>query len=627
MSTAPTTGDAPKRLSLRLLGSPLVEVDGAAVETDTRKAIALLAYLAVTGAPQSREALAALLWPEHDQAHAGAALRRTLSVARSALGGHWLAATGRLLRLDEGGLRCDVVEARALLHAVAAHHHLADPACDRCRRRLERAVALHRGPFLDGFSLRDSPEFDDWQAATAADLHLELAEALQRLSDGWAAAGRLDLALRHARRWLTLDPLHEPAHRRLMELFAAAGDRASAQRQYRECVRVLDDELGVAPLPETTATYEGIAAGEALAVPSSPRSPSPLARPPLPFVGRAAELARLAAVYDASAEGGRVALVEGEAGIGKSRLAEELAALVASSGGRVIVTRGYPAESSLAFASMADALRQAARHDPAWAGTLSGHVRDSAAQLVPELAGAAGSGGSPATLAADGARARLLGDLASGLVAALAGTPPGMLLVDDAQWLDASSAEVLAHLVRRIGEHRICVVICRRSQELASDALETLRRDARRGGVIDEVPLRRLDAGEVAALAAASGQAAQVASALFERSEGIPFFVVEYLELLRSRDSADAEAGELPQGIRDLVSSRLQGVSAEARQVLTAAAVIGRSFGLALVREVSGRSVEETVRALEERRGDLRSLARCRRQRGDLAGVESSQRN
>ena len=214
-------------------------------------------------------------------------------------------------------------------------------------------------------------------------------------------------------------------------------------------------------------------------------------------------------------------------------------------------------------------------------------------------------------LEADGARARLLGDLASGLVAALAGTPPGLLLVDDAQWLDASSAEVLAHLVRRIGEHRICVVICRRSQELAADALETLRRDARRGGVIDELPLRRLDVGEVAALAAASGQDAQVASALFERSEGIPFFVVEYLELLRARGSAGADAHELPQGIRDLVASRLQGVSAEARQVLTAAAIIGRSFGLALVREVSGRSLEETVRALEELIG--RGLVRERR--------------
>ncbi|HET8587715.1 MAG TPA: BTAD domain-containing putative transcriptional regulator, partial [Candidatus Limnocylindria bacterium] len=234
---------APRRLTLRLFGAPQILVDDVAIGIDTRKAVALLAYIAVSGSPQSREVVSSLLWPEYDAAHAGAALRRTLSVTRAALGGRWLLPAGRLLELEMRDLRCDVSEFRTALATVREHHRPDFEAgavlCDKCRRRLVRAVDLQRGAFLEGFSLRDSLEFDDWQIATATELRAELADALQRLTDAAAASGRLDAALRHARRWLALDPLHEPAHRHLMELHAAAGDRAAALRQYRECVRVL----------------------------------------------------------------------------------------------------------------------------------------------------------------------------------------------------------------------------------------------------------------------------------------------------------------------------------------------------------------------------------------------------
>jgi DNA-binding SARP family transcriptional activator/predicted ATPase len=602
-----TRPSLPRRLSLRLLGAPQILVDGVSVATDTRKAIALLAYLAVSGSPQSREAIASLLWPEYDATHAGAALRRTLSVTRSALGGRWLVPSGRLLQLETGDLRCDVIEFRAALTSTRDHHQPGadthDLLCDRCRRRLERAVDLQRGPFLEGFSLRDSLEFDDWQAGIATELRAELADALQRLSEACAEAGDVDRALRHARRWLALDPLHEPAHRRLMELHAASGDRAAALRQYRECVRVLDDELGVAPLPETTATYQHIAAGEVAASPTA--SPAATARQPakplpLPLVGRAVELARLAAVYDSSTERGRLAFVEGEAGIGKSRLADELAALVNAHGGRLLATRGYRGESNLAYASISDALSRAAAVDTAWLAGLPPRVVANVAQLVPEL----GRGVEPAPASADldeeAARGRFLADLARCLAAALAGSPPGLLLVDDGQWLDDASVAVLAHLVRRIGELRMCIVVCERSDELVGDRLEGLKRDARRDGVLDEIVLDRLGPDDVRSLASASNLAPDVAQALFERSEGIPFFVVEYLELLRTGDRTLADAERLPQGIRDLVASRLEMVSAEARQVLATAAVIGRSFDGSLVRRASGRSAEETVRALEE---------------------------
>ncbi len=627
MASTPRTA-SPRRLDLRLLGAPQVEVDRVPVEADTRKALALLAYLAVSDAPRTREALGSLLWPDHDQTHAGAALRRTLSAARSAIGGRWLIPRGRVLQLETADLRCDLSEFRALIGSVTAHHLSGKTVCDRCRRRLERAIALYRGDFLEGFSLRDSPEFDDWQALTATSVRTELADALLRLTDACAALGQYDVALRHARRWLALDPLHEPAHRRLMELRAANGDRAGALRQYRECVRVLDDELGVPPLPETTETYQRIAAGELLGAPVRV-IPSILsddvgriaARPRFPLVGRSAELGQLVASYDASGASGRVAFVEGEAGIGKSRLAEELAAVVASRRARVLTIHGRRSEAVLAYASIAAALRSALDLDSGWAAQLAGHTRANAARLVPELAGEVGMPAADLSrLEEEAERARFLSDLAACVEAVLGASPPGLLLVDDAQWLDPASVEVLVHLVWRLPGRPMCLVVCQRSAELGEERLEALRGEARRSALLDEIRLERLGRGDVVALAAASGQDTGVGAELYTRSEGNPYFVIEYLELLRASPSALETADRLPRGIRELIASRLVGVSPEARQILAAAAVVGRSFDAQLLRMASGRSADETVRALEEL--VVRGLVLEHGPQGDASGYD-----
>ena len=231
------------RLRVRLLGPPRIERAGAPVEPDTRKAIALLAYLAVTGQAQGRDRLAALLWPEADQERARGALRRTLSALRGVLGGEHLSTDGLKVALDRGGIECDVVRLRALLAAD----------------RLRDAAAAYTGDFLEGFTLRDCVEFDEWQAHEAEALRRELGGALERLAQEERVPAR---AIAHAERRLALDPLHEPAHRALIRLHGSAGDRAAAIRQYRECARLLDRELGVAPLPETTALARAIEAGE-----------------------------------------------------------------------------------------------------------------------------------------------------------------------------------------------------------------------------------------------------------------------------------------------------------------------------------------------------------------------------
>ena len=325
-------------VDVMLLGPPRVVRDGAAVAFDTRKALALLAVLALADRPRPRDVLAELLWPEHDAEHARGALRRTLSALRSAVGPDFVDATRDQVSLVRGpGLYVDVDRFRAL----AEDGDVAG------------AAALFRGEFLEGFGLRDAPEFEDWQRAEADALGRELATVLARLVE---ATG--DVAV--AQRWLELDPLHEPAHRALIRLYAERGDRAAALAQYRDCVRTLSRELGVPPLAETTRLYEAISEGT-LEAPAAARSRRPRRRSRhAPLVGRAREWEALVGAYDGIDADGRVVLLEGEAGIGKTRLAEEFVAHARGRGAAVLGGRAYEEEAALAYGPLVDALRRAA---------------------------------------------------------------------------------------------------------------------------------------------------------------------------------------------------------------------------------------------------------------------------
>jgi DNA-binding SARP family transcriptional activator len=176
--------------------------------------VALLAYLAVTGGSHSRDSLATLLWPEYDQSRARAALRRTLSELDSALGGEWLTADRVTAGLNpDAELWLDVDQFRQHLSACGAHGHAPTEACPDCLPLLEAAVALYRDHFLAGFTLRDSPGFDEFQFFQTEGLKDQLASALERLVRWHSDQGEHDPAIEYARRWLALDPLHEPAHR------------------------------------------------------------------------------------------------------------------------------------------------------------------------------------------------------------------------------------------------------------------------------------------------------------------------------------------------------------------------------------------------------------------------------
>ncbi len=564
--------------------------DGELVAFDTRKAVALLAHLAVTARPLSRDALADLLWPDSDADRARAALRRTLSSVRGALGAGSLEATHDHVRLVPGpDLVVDVDVFRAA--------RLSRP---------EEAVAVFRGEFLEGFVVREAPAFEDWARTEAEGLRRELVATLSGLARGRREAGDNQGALAAARRWLAADPLHEPAHQALIGLYAEVGDRASALAQYRECVRTLSRELGVPPLRETTRLYEAVARGAAAgpppvrpaAAPSGPPSVAPAASPsaaPGPgLVGRSRELAELRAAYDAVGPDGAVVLLEGEAGIGKTRLAEELLAGLRSEGATVLVGRAFQDERGLAFGPLSEALRLRLREDRGWLAPLDDRSREEAARLVPDLA--PDGRRTPAAAVDDpGAGTRFLSGVWETVVAAVAGRRPGVLVVDDVQWADDATLGLLSYGVRRLTGRPLLVLLAGRSpydhalrRAVLSDGLR---------GRSSVVGLGRLPDPAVAEMLRATGRAAgpEEVRRLCESTEGVPLYVVEYLH------GADPDGGRPPPaGAGELLRARLAPLGETARQTLSAAAVIGRSFDTDAVRSVSGRTDEETVTAIEE---------------------------
>jgi predicted ATPase/DNA-binding SARP family transcriptional activator len=245
-------------LALYLLGSPRTLLNDDEIQIGRRKAVALLAYLAVTNRSHSREALATFLWPEYDQSHALAYLRRVLSELNKSLGESSLEVDRETVSLGPASLWSDVAEFRKHLAVYKFHDHHALEMCEICVPHLEHAVNLYQGDFLEGFTLRDSAAFDEWQFFLAEELRRDLSSSLERLVHWHNNKTNYEVAISYARRWLALDPLHEPAHRCLMLLYAEIGQKAAALRQYQLCAQLLGEELGMAPSEETTSLYKHI---------------------------------------------------------------------------------------------------------------------------------------------------------------------------------------------------------------------------------------------------------------------------------------------------------------------------------------------------------------------------------
>jgi predicted ATPase len=594
------------QLKLYFLGPPRLERDGQIVEPDTRKATALLAYLAVLGERPSREALAALLWPEFDDSRAKAALRRTLSALKATVGSQSIYATREIIGLEMERVWSDVLAFHQALAAAATHMHDNEPLCSDCQAHLETAVSLYRDDFLSGFSLRDSLLFDEWQRLQAEQLRRALSDALEQLVQNASLRQNFDSGIDLARRWLQLDPLREEAHCQLMRLYAWAGQRNTALLQYRDFVRFLDEELGVPPLSETTELYHDIKNGR-IDQPVTPLAVSVVLprNVPSPLIGREAELRQMQQLYQQVGPDGRLLIIAGEPGIGKTRLAEALLTWSAAAGAAALHGRCYEGETNLAYApiiqALQDGLNQAGAADRLDA--LPAHYLAEVARLLPQLAVGRGLPAS-AALNAPGEQVRFFEGIAQTLTALLAGPAPGVLWLDDVHWLDSASQEFLQYLLHRWQKRPFLILLCWRTEELSpAHPLLPLVASLYRNGISQTVNPRRFTLAQVQALLNASNITfpADLPGRLFTETEGLPFFVVEYLNALAENGALIAADATLtiPVSVRDLLHNRLVHIGETERQILQTAAIIGHSFDLGLVQAGSGRSADEAVTALE----------------------------
>jgi DNA-binding SARP family transcriptional activator len=549
-------------LRISLLGAPRIDVDGQPLSVDTRKATAMLAYLAVTGHTHTRAVVANLLWPDADPDRSRAALRRTLSTLRTALGEGRLTSDRDSVGLDLADVWFDLAEFRSLMADPNASIPTLTAACD-----------LHRDDLLAGFGLRDSVDFDDWQRLTQDSVRRERASALDRLIARLAEEGRFDEAVARAQQRLDLDRLHEPTHRKLIELYSAAGRRGDAFTQYRDCVRVLSRELGVQPLTETTELYRAISSGTEL----EPVIAEPVPQTDeLPLVGRGAELRRIADTFGALSDDGAVVVIEGESGVGKTRLAEEAIRALTSRGAHVLTARPHAGERGLAYGVVAQLLRAAIGSEP---DAVPEPLRGDAARLLPDL------GPAPTTsLDEPGTRQHFLESI-SRLIADSFDDRPGVVFVDDLHWCDPASLDALGYLGRRLLQRRILLLGARRTDEPDPD-----QRGARLAELGQSIGLGRLTRDDVLGLAAQSGLDETAGREVYRESEGLPLLVSELL----------SAGGNSAGGVRAVLEARLAAVGETSAQVLGAAALIGRGFDSETLRVVSGRSEDEVASALEE---------------------------
>lgn len=509
---------------LFLLGPPRIELDQHAIDIQRRKVLALLAYLAMCGEPQRRDTLATLLWPEHGQTDARMALNRHLSDLRKTLGNDLLVADRETAAVaPTAKLWLDVVQFQ---QSLATYPVVATASVSA----LTDAVALYRDDFLTGFTLSDSPAFDDWQFFQRETLRRQLATALERLVEWHGAQRTYETAIAYARRWVALDPLHEPVHCHLMQIYSASGQQASALRQYQLCVKLLDDELGVPPAAATTKLYEHLRSGamdtsqqpslSASATlsfqPSRLLKSDPTSTPPNRplFVARELELAHLNRCLAQMLTGeGSVVFVMGEAGQGKTTLIDVFVRHALQEDTTIVVANGH----CNAFTGIGDPylpfreiLRLLTGHvTERWAAGAMGreqvqrlwqlapHTMQAVVRTGPDLVNTFVSGATlltqaatiiseagalgewPAELEALVARKGAetgeiprqqqdLFDQYSRVIYALAHEHPLILVLDDLQWADAGSIALLFYLGRQLAGRRLLIVGAFRPTDVAA---------------------------------------------------------------------------------------------------------------------------------------------------------------
>jgi DNA-binding SARP family transcriptional activator/RecA/RadA recombinase len=621
-------------VEFRLLG-PLEAQDGERrVDLGRPKQRVLLAVLLVhANQVVSLDRLIEELWGEEPPPQAAASLQTYVSNLRRALEPVRPArAPSRVLVSQPPGYRLvvgagDLDAARFAALAREGHGLLQAQRPAAAARVLREGLALWRGPALaevadEGFAQAERNRLEELRVAAledrlAADLDLgghaaavaELEELAGRYRFRERLAGLLMLALYRSGRQAEALQAFQAARRALADELGI--DPGRWLRQLETGILRQDPGLDWTPPPAEPGPPPGEAGGSegeaSRVLPASvPRGPQAADE----LVGRDDQLAALEGVLaDARGGRGRVALVAGEPGIGKTRLAEEAARRAAAAGMQVAWGRCHEGDGAPALWPWAQVVRQlAAEFGP---GQLAAMLGPSAAwlgPLMPELAEPAPPAG-PRPVADLGAARFQLNQAVAGLLRRLAEARPLLVVVDDLHWADVPSLSLLAFLAGELHDAGLVVVGTYRDVEALAgrplaDTLGALAREP----VVERISLGGLDRADVAALIgrAIGGRPAEpLVEAVADRCGGNPFFITELVRLLQSErrlagpDAAAAARREVPVGVRDVLRARLARLPAQTSTVLMVAAVAGRGFGLDLIEAATGLDDEPALDAAE----------------------------
>lgn len=577
------------RLTIRLLGAPDVQVAGSPLTLHNQKARALLYYLSATGQPHTRDHLATLLWSESSDRDARHSLRSDLYRLRQALRASDADAAlnidGDLIALQPAEYDCDVLRFRRL-------------ATESTENSWREAVALYRGSLLEGFTLGDAPLFDEWVRLEEATHNRVYLQALDRLATQAESRQAWLDAIDYVQRIVHLDPLSEEAQQHLISLYVRQHAIGSALRQYQQFEAMLKQELGIAPAAETRALIDEALRQRHNAAPDvgTAFQLSPRAAPALPFAGRDQLFLHLQAISrDALSGRGATVLLQGEAGIGKTRLVNELTDRLMRESPRWLILRGScsPFDDLLSYGPFLEAFQNAA------AGDLTGLLTEPYAS-APDT------------------RGRFFYQLLQAL-RALTQTGPLLLAIDDLQWANSSTLNLFGFLATRL-RHLPVLLIGTVQNADAIPAMQRLITLSRRHGELQLFTLSSLLLEAVEALLQAADLSVAsidtLAAWLHDRSGGSPFVMGEILSQLRADDILvlthnqwRLDAGRwlrwratftLPETAHDLVAWRLANLTPIAQRVLEVLAVDGRPMSFALLRELPDLHDDRLMTALDD---------------------------
>jgi len=568
-----------------LLGDRSVtDVASGEVRTRSSRAVTLLAHLALNaGRPQSRQRLAGMFWPDSADGQALTNLRRELHGLRRVLDSESCVEVSAqtLLWRDAAGVTVDLrlfdAERRAALDALTA----SGPGA--ALPHVDAALRHYGGEFLPGID-------DGWVAEARADLHRQCVELCTLACRATRQLGDTRGAAEAARRLIGLEPLDETGYQVLMEVLAEAGDQAGAVSTYHRCASLLERDLGVAPGPALRATLQRIMRGQQ--GPDAAQVGSVAGAVQVALVGRDREFAQLREAWRTAASGRvRLAVVRGDAGVGKTRLVTELAAFTARTGAAVASSQCFGASGRLALAPVADWLRSpvlsgfGSRLEPVW--------RDEVDRLVPT----AGVRAAPAEGSDAWQRHRFFEGLARALLAV---GRPTLLVLDNLQWCDHETLAFLTMFFGLATDAPVLVVATLRADSLdrEPELWDWLGR-MRAAALLTEIPLDPLPQEDTVRLAeVTSGRTYTPAERglLQAATGGYPLHVIEAMRAVAATGASLLPAADLALVLRD----RLEQAGAPAREIAGLAAAVGRDFSLELLAEASDLDLDTVVCAVDE---------------------------